>query len=109
MRLVVLSLFGSVALAACITGPRHVQSIRIVNATYSVQDRTVPCDVTTKVASICDGLAGCTVLAQNALCPMGDPAPTRQKLLTVEYVCGAAGRLHAEILEGKRLILKCPQ
>ena len=109
MRLAVLSLFGSVALAACITGPRHVQSIRIASATYSVQDRTVPCDVTTKVASICNGLAGCTVLAQNTLCPMGDPAPTRQKLLTVEYACGAAGMLQAEILEGKKLILTCPQ
>ena len=108
LRLAVLLLFGSAALAACITRAPLVQSIRIANATYSVQDRTIPCDVTTKVANVCNGLAGCGVLVQNALCPMGDPAPMKQKLLTVEYTCGAAGMFQAEILEGKVLNLTCP-
>ena len=109
LRLAMFSLMGSVVLAACVAGPRHAQSIRIVNATYSAKDRTVPCDVTTKMASICNGLAGCDVLAQSALCPMGDPAPMRQKLLNVEYACGATGMPRAETPDGERVILACPQ
>lgn len=109
LRFALFSLVGSVVLVACVAGPRHAQSIRIANATYSAQDRTIPCDVTTKMASICDGLAGCNVLAQSALCPMGDPAPMRQKLLTVEYACGAIDMPRAETPDGERLILACPQ
>lgn len=109
MRLAILSILGSAAMAACATGHCQAPSIRTASATYSIQDRTVPCDVTTKVANICNGLAGCTVVAQSALCPMGDPAPTRQKLLSVEYACGTAGASKAEISEGKALTLTCPQ
>jgi hypothetical protein len=109
LRLAVLYLFGFTALAACSTVARQSQSIRIASAIYSVQGLTIPCDVTTKVATICDGLTDCTVMAQSRLCPMGDPAPTRQKLLTVKYACGTAEILQAEILEGNNLILTCSQ
>ncbi len=103
-----LSVFGSITLLACTTGRRHVQNLRIQSAIYSVHDRTIPCEVTTKVASICNGLPSCAVVAQSALCPMGDPAPMRPKLLTVAYTCGAAAVLQAEVSEGNKLILACP-
>jgi hypothetical protein len=107
LKLAVSHLLGLVTLAACAAVPRQAQSIRIANATYRVQDLTIPCDVTSKVATLCDGLVDCSVLAQSRLCPMGDPAPTRQKFLAVKYTCGAADTLQTEVQEGKNLILSC--
>ena len=106
MRFAVLFVLAATGLTACSTGARHAQGIRIASAIYSVQDKTVPCDVTTKLASICDGMASCSVQAQSRLCPMGDPAPTRQKFLAVEYACGA-GTLRAAVPEGEQLKLAC--
>jgi hypothetical protein len=95
------------AMTACNTGPGHVQGIRVASAIYSVEDKTVPCEVTSKLANICNGLSSCSVHAHSRLCPMGDPAPTRQKYLTVEYACGV-GTLRAEVADGRQLTLTCP-
>ena len=102
----VLLLIACAGLAACSSGPSRVQGIRIANAIYGVQGGTVPCDVTSRLGSICNGLSTCTVLAQSRLCPMGDPTPTQQKHLAVEYACGG-GVLKAAVRDGQQLTLSC--
>lgn len=109
LRNALLFLSGSLALAACVAAPSDAQGLRIERAVYSVEDRTIPCDVTTRVANACNGLAGCTVLAENALCPMGAPDPFRPKILTVTYGCGAAGPRRVDVPEGGKLVLACGQ
>ena len=74
-KLNLLFLLGAVALSACSLGAHRVRSIQVASAIYSVEDGTIPCDVTARVAGICNGLASCTVSVQSALCHMGDPAP----------------------------------
>ncbi|NJK42702.1 MAG: hypothetical protein HC937_03300 [Aquincola sp.] len=61
------------------------------------------------MANACNGVATCAVQALSALCPMGDPAPTRRKLLAVDYRCGATVMPRAEAEEGKTLGLACPR
>ena len=107
LRVSIPLLIAGLALAACAAGPGHTQNIKIVGASYSVQDGTIPCDVSTRVATVCDGLATCTVQAQSRLCPMGDPAPKQPKQLTVEYACGEARMPRSEVPEGQALNLKC--
>ena len=107
MRHAALLVLVAAGITACHTGPRRGQSIRIASAVYSVQDGTVPCDVTSKVASTCNGLSSCSIEAHSRLCPMGDPAPTREKYLAVEYACGA-GSVKAQVPQGKQLVLTCP-
>ena len=109
MQIPLLFLLGAAALSACTLEPRRAQGIQVASAIYSVEDGTIPCNVTARVAGICNGLASCTVSAQSALCHMGDPAPTLQKLLSVQYSCGAADGLRATAAEGKTLVLMCPQ
>ena len=106
-KLNLLFLLGAVALSACSLGAHRVRSIQVASAIYSVEDGTIPCDVTARVAGICNGLASCTVSVQSALCHMGDPAPPLQKLLSVHYSCHAAGTLRATAVEGKTLTLVC--
>ena len=107
MKLNLLFLLGAVALSACALESRAVRRIQVASAIYSVEDGTIPCNVTARVAGICNGLASCTVSVQSALCNMGDPAPTLQKFLTVHYSCHAAGSLRASAVEGKTLNLVC--
>ena len=109
MKLNLLFLLGAVALSACSLEAMRVRTIQVASAIYSVEDGTVPCNVTARVACICNGLASCTVSVQSALCHMGDPAPTLQKLLSVHYSCHAAGSLRATAEEGKTLTLMCLQ
>ena len=109
MQLTLLFLSAAVALSACTLEPRRVQSIQVASAVYSVEDGSIPCNVTAKVASICNGLATCTVSAQSALCHMGDPAATLQKQLSVQYACGTAGMQRATAVGGKALTLMCAQ
>ena len=106
-KLNLLFLLGAVALSACSLDAQRVRSIQVASAIYSVEDGTIPCDVTARVGGICNGLASCTVSVQSALCHMGDPAPPLQKLLSVHYSCHAAGTLRATAVEGKTLTLVC--
>jgi hypothetical protein len=108
LRLAAITGVAAAALAACATGARDDRTLRIVSASYSVQDGSVPCDVSTKVASTCNGQAACTVVARSALCPMGDPAPNRPKRLSVQYACGATSMPRAEVADGRSLDLACP-
>ena len=109
MQLNLLFLIGAVALSACTLEAHRVQRIQVASAIYSIEDGTTQCDVTARVASICNGLASCNVSVQSALCHMGDPAPTLQKLLSVRYSCQAASSLRATAGEGKTLTLRCLQ
>ena len=109
MKLNLLFLLGAVALSACSLEAHRVRSVQVASAIYSVVDGTIPCNVTARVAGICNGLASCTVSVQSVLCQMGDPAPPLQKVLSVRYSCHAAGSLLATAVEGKTLTLVCLQ
>ena len=104
-----ISLFVTVFFCASTNGGDAIQGLRIERAVYSVQDGTIPCEVTTKVASICNGHMKCSVLAGNSLCPMGDPAPDSPKILAVAYRCGTTTLHRASTPEGQELFLTCKQ
>ena len=79
-KLNLLFLLGAVALSACSLDAHRVRSIQVASAIYSVEDGTIPCDVTAKVGGICNGLASCTVSVQSALCHMGEPPRLLRRL-----------------------------
>ena len=109
MRKKILSVLVSVVFYASAISADAFPGFKIERAVYSVQDGSIPCEVTTKVASICNGHSECKVFAGNSLCPMGDPAPDRPKMLTVTYRCGTTELHRASIPEGQELFLTCKQ
>lgn len=109
MRIGLISPLLAGALSACATGPGDSSVLKIERAVYSVQDGSIPCEVTTRMASLCRGLSACKVPIDSSLCPMGDPAPMEQKVLTVTYQCGAGGLHQTVVAESQAITLACKQ
>ena len=107
LRTKILALFVTVVCDTSAIGADAFPGLKIERAIYSVRDGSIPCEVTTKVASICNGQSECRVPAGNPLCPMGDPAPDSPKILTVNYRCGTTELQSASIPEGQELLLMC--
>jgi hypothetical protein len=102
-----ISPFVTFVFCASAIGAEANSALKIERAVYSVQDGSIPCEVTTKVASICNNPLECRVPASNSLCPMGDPAPDKRKILSVTYRCGTTEIYRASIPEGQELFLTC--
>ena len=107
MRIGFISPVLASALSACAAAPVASPVLKIERAIYSVEDGSIPCEVTSRVASICRGLSECNVPVDSKLCPMGDPAPTEQKVLTVTYTCGQSGQAKTGVMATKNLALSC--
>lgn len=109
LRISSISSFLAAFLSVPAIGAGVIPSLKIQRAVYSVQDGSIPCEVTSKVASFCNGLSECRVPVSSSLCPMGDPAPDRSKILSATYQCGTNGLHRASIPEGQELFLTCKQ
>jgi len=109
MRISLISPLLAGVLSACATGSGDSSVLKIERAIYSVQDGSIPCEVTTRIASLCRGLSACKVPIDSSLCPMGDPAPMEKKVLTVTYQCGATGPHQIAVAESQAINLACKQ
>lgn len=109
MRIGLISPLLAGALSACATDYGDSPVLKIERAVYSVQDGSIPCEVTTRVASLCRGLSACNVPIDSSLCPMGDPAPMEQKVFTVTYQCGVNGPHHTVAAKSQAIDLACKQ
>ncbi|MDK2956349.1 MAG: hypothetical protein PWQ57_1845 [Desulfovibrionales bacterium] len=63
------------------------------------------CDASAHVQRICQGVRRCRLKVDDKMC--GDPAPSQNKYLDVEYSCGAGHRI-LRVNKGGVLILECP-
>jgi hypothetical protein len=80
-----------------------VGRIHIEEARYGVRDAA--CDAREKVQQMVGWRRNISLIADNELC--GDPAPGRQKWLSITFRCGDEAALRTHTREGGTITLNC--